>query len=85
LVFAFNFHPTASYADLRIPVPDAVDYRTVLDSDQSRFEGFGRVDAKMIHSRQNVADHGRNQSIQIYLPNRSAEVLAPVQRKARKT
>lgn len=79
LVFAFNFHPTASYADLRIPVPDPADYRTVLDSDESRFEGFGRVDPQVIHLRQDISDHGRNQSIQIYLPNRSAEVLAPVQ------
>ncbi|MFL5509725.1 MAG: alpha amylase C-terminal domain-containing protein, partial [Gemmatimonadaceae bacterium] len=33
LVFAFNFHATNSYTDLRIPVPDAVDYRIVLNTD----------------------------------------------------
>lgn len=78
LVFAFNFHPTASYADLRIPVPDPVDYRTVLDTDEPRFEGFGRVAPQMTHPREDISDHGRAQSIRIYLPNRSAEVFAPV-------
>ena len=29
LVFVFNFHPTQSYPDLRIPVPDPADYRVM--------------------------------------------------------
>ena len=77
LVFAFNFHPTQSYADLRIPVPDPADYKLVLDSDEHRFEGFGRVAAGVNYPWQNVAYEGRNQSVSIYLPSRSAQVLAP--------
>ncbi len=41
LVFVFNFHPTESYTDLRIPVPDPRDYRVVLNTDDKVFEGFG--------------------------------------------
>ena len=77
LVFAFNFHPTHSYADLRIPVPDRSDYQVVLDSDQPAFEGFGRVAEQMSYPWEDVPWDGRQQSIRLYLPNRSAQVLAP--------
>jgi 1,4-alpha-glucan branching enzyme len=77
LVFVFNFHPTESYTDLRIPVPDPASYRIILNSDDERFGGFGRVEANHLYWRQDVPMYGRNQSLQIYLPNRSVQVLAP--------
>ena len=77
LVFAFNFHPTQSYADLRIPVPDAADYRVVLDTDAPEFGGTGRGAAGAIYPQQTVPMYGRSQSLQIYLPSRSAQVLTP--------
>jgi 1,4-alpha-glucan branching enzyme len=80
LVFAFNFHPTDSFADLRIPVPDAPrGYRVVLDSDEARFAGHGRTAGEGAeYALQPVGMYGRAQSVQIYLPSRSAQVLAPV-------
>jgi 1,4-alpha-glucan branching enzyme len=77
LVFAFNFHPTESYPDLRIPVPDPTDYKLILDSDDKAFEGFGRIakDVKYVWDKQPWET--RQQSIRIYLPNRTALVLAP--------
>jgi len=80
LVFAFNFHASQSYDGLRIPVPDACDYRVVLDSDAPRFEGFGRSGEDVRFPLQHVAMYGRAQSVQIYLPSRSALVLAPIGR-----
>lgn len=77
LVFAFNFHPTQSYPDLRIPVPDPTDYRMILDTDEPHFEGFNRVASGMTYPRQNEPYQGRQQSIRLYLPNRTAQVLAP--------
>jgi 1,4-alpha-glucan branching enzyme len=77
LVFAMNFHPTESYPDLRIGVPDPAEYRVVLNSDDARFSGFARVSEKMIYPRESVPMHGREQSVRMYLPNRSAQVLAP--------
>ncbi|MFW6060997.1 MAG: alpha amylase C-terminal domain-containing protein, partial [Phycisphaeraceae bacterium] len=77
LVFAFNWHPTASLSELRIPVPDAVDYRPVLDTDDAAFEGQGRIAKDMHYPWQNVACGDRQQSIQLYLPARTAQVLAP--------
>jgi 1,4-alpha-glucan branching enzyme len=77
LVFAFNFHPTRSYPDLRIPVPDPTDYVLILDTDESRFDGFARVAPGMAYPYEKVPTHQRQQSIRMYLPNRSAQVLAP--------
>ena len=77
LVFVFNFHPTNSYSDFRIPVPDPRDYKPVLDTDEKPFGGPGRVDQNVVHLKQNVPYASRQQSVQIYIPTRSAQVLAP--------
>lgn len=77
LVFAFNFHPEHSVADLRIPVPDSVDYRLVLNTDAPAFAGPARSRSDITYPIQQIPMYGRNQSVQIYLPSRSAQVLAP--------
>jgi 1,4-alpha-glucan branching enzyme len=78
LVFAFNFHPTESYFGLRIPVPDPKNYQVVLNTDAPQFEGFGRVPEHAFYPKQDMPMYGRNQSLQLYLPARSAQVLAPL-------
>jgi 1,4-alpha-glucan branching enzyme len=78
LVFVFNFHPTQSFTGYRIPVPDPVDYKLVLNTDDKRFEGFGLVAENVTYPKQDVAMYGRKQSIQLYIPARTAQVLAPV-------
>lgn len=78
LVFVFNFHPDRSYDGMRIPVPEARDYRPVLDTDAADFEGFGRTRSDVVFPVQKVPMYEREQSIQLYLPQRSALVLAPV-------
>lgn len=77
LVFAYNFHPTASYAGLRLPVPDPADYEVILNTDAAAFSGHGRSADNVRYPLQSVPMYGRSQSIQIYLPSRSAQVLAP--------
>ena len=78
LVFIFNFDPKNSQDGLRVPVPDQSDYRVVLSSDEKQFGGFSRVKAGQTYPWQDVAIHGRRQSIQVYLPARTMQVLAPV-------
>ncbi|MGI4790054.1 MAG: alpha amylase C-terminal domain-containing protein [Janthinobacterium lividum] len=78
LVFAFNFHPTRSYQDLRFPTPDAADYQVILNTDNAQFGGPGRGTPDFVYPSQPVPMYGREQSIQIYLPSRSAQVLAPI-------
>ncbi len=78
LVFAFNFHPSESYFGLRLPIPDPTDYRVILDTDASAFGGFERNRPDVLHHRQDVPMYAWQQSIEIYLPTRSAQVLVPV-------
>jgi len=77
LVFAFNFHVTQSYVGLRIPVPEQTDYRVILDTDAEEFGGHGLLAAPQNYPWQDVPMYGQAQSLQIYLPARSAQVLAP--------
>jgi 1,4-alpha-glucan branching enzyme len=77
LIFAFNFHPTRSSADYRFGVPGTTDYRLVLNTDDFWFGGHGLVDVGQVYPLQRFpADH-RNQSVQVYIPARSAQVLTP--------
>ena len=75
LVFAFNFHPTASVTDWRIPVPEKKDYRLILNTDDTAYGGYGAVEGQH-YPWQDVAMEGHTQSIQLYVPARSAQVLA---------
>lgn len=76
LVFAFNFHPTASVTDWRVPVPQRADYRLILNTDDIAYGGHGIVEG-VHYPWQDVAMEGHRQSIQIYAPARSALVLVP--------
>ena len=74
LVFAFNFHPNASVTDWRIPIPERADYRLILNTDDTAFGGHGAVEG-IHYPWQDVAIEGHAQSIQLYVPARSAQVL----------
>jgi 1,4-alpha-glucan branching enzyme len=78
LVFLLNFHPTQSYTDLRVGVPRGEDYRIILDTDAKELGGFGLVKPGNVYPLQRVPQCGKLQSLQVYLPSRTAQVLAPV-------
>lgn len=78
LVFAFNFHPHQSYTDYRIGVPEAVDFRLILNTDDIWYGGHGEVVTGQAYPQQAVPWDDRRQSIQLYIPARTALVLAPV-------
>ena len=78
LVFVFNFHPTISYRDWRIPVPHAADYRVVLNTDDIGYGGQGHVAADTHYPWQDISMEGQARSIQMYVPARSAQVLSPL-------
>ena len=80
LVFVFNFDPSRSFTGYRIPVPDPADYDVALDTDWQEFEGHGRNAHGIVYPMQRYGMYGREQSIQIYLPARTALALAPVRR-----
>jgi 1,4-alpha-glucan branching enzyme len=76
LVLAFNFHPHESYPDYRVGVPEPGDYRLILSTDDAEFGGHGQVLPDQVYACQTVPWDDRPQSIQIYVPSRTALVLA---------
>ncbi len=79
LVFAINLHPTESRTDWRIGVPSPADYTAVLTTDEPRFGGHGRaVPGNPPRFPWTPGEYDRQpQSVCLYLPARSAVVLAP--------
>ena len=81
LLFVFNFHPTASYADYGILVPPASDWKHLFDTDEPRFGGQGRIQPGVTYAPALVFDANHNelvQQVKLYLPARTAMVLARV-------
>ncbi|KAG9128165.1 alpha-1,4-glucan branching enzyme [Ceratobasidium sp. 392] len=76
LVFVFNFHPTNSYADYRIGVDDAGEYRPVLSSDEKRFLGQDRIDLNGRHHTTPLGWNNRRNWMHIYIPSRTCAVFA---------
>lgn len=70
LLFIFNFHPQNSIFGYKFRVPVKGAYHIILNSDNTEFGGFNRVD--------NTIDYftDEDQSLSIYLPNRTALVVS---------
>jgi 1,4-alpha-glucan branching enzyme len=73
-IFIFNFHPTASYTDYGIPVPEG-RYKYLFSTDELRFGGFGRLDETQSYHSLMVQDDSKQQQIKLYIPSRTAIVL----------
>ena len=78
LVFVFSLNPTESFFGLRVPMPEHADYKVILNTDDAKFGGNGYVQPDMVYPIQTIPMYGKGQSLQLYLPIRSAQVLAPV-------
>ena len=74
LIFVFNFSPTHSYPNALIPVSRGEDHVLLLSTDDETFGGQGRI--APIPYPACVAGH-RGNYLQLYLPARTAVVLAP--------
>ena len=75
-MFAFNFDPERSYSDYGVLVPPGGMYRLVLDSDEERFSGQGRIAPRQEFWTENVVWGDEIvQQIKLYLPARTVLVL----------
>ena len=76
-IFAFNFHPTGSFADYGFSAP-AGTYRLVMSSDEQRFDGFDRLRVGETHVSVHEKSPNGNPSFEdtlyLYLPGRCAMV-----------
>jgi len=76
LLWIFNFNPTQSFTDYRVGVEQAGTYQVVLDTDDSEFGGFGRNAKGTRFFTTDMPWNDRKNFTQVYLPTRSAIVLA---------
>jgi 1,4-alpha-glucan branching enzyme len=72
LLIAFNFHPVRSFPDHAVPAPEGL-WELVLDTDEPRFAGLGRLALRQRYQTINV--DGVTQLL-LYLPARCALVMA---------
>ncbi|OZJ02711.1 1,4-alpha-glucan-branching enzyme [Bifiguratus adelaidae] len=80
LLWIFNFHPQNSFSDYRIGTNMPGEYRIVLNSDNKMFMGHERIDENSSYFSVPGSYHGRDHSIQVYIPTRTALVLVPKER-----
>jgi 1,4-alpha-glucan branching enzyme len=80
LFFFFNFHPDQSLSDYPLEVVPG-EYRWVLDTDEKRFGGQGRIAAGQKYLTTPVVEGNVQRNfIRVYLPARTALVIeGPVQ------
>lgn len=76
LVFVFNFHTNKSFPDYPIGVNDKGDYKVVLSSDDSKYGGQDRIDKNVSYFTRDEGFAGRRHSLSVYIPCRTAIVLA---------
>ncbi|KAK6528629.1 alpha-1,4-glucan branching enzyme [Orbilia ellipsospora] len=76
LVWVFNFHPTESFVDYRIGVDTAGKYKIVINTDSKEYGGLGRVDESVEFFTTPFEWNNRRNYMQVYIPTRTAIVLA---------
>ena len=72
LIFIFNFNTSQSIFDYRFRAPEMGKYNLVLNSDSTKFGGFGRIDESLSYYT------NQNQMLSAYLTNRTVLVLEKV-------
>jgi len=74
LIWAFNFHPTESYVDYRLPVKNAGKYLIALESDAVHYGGHQRINKSIEYFTQPVPYCHFENSFLAYLPSRTVIV-----------
>ncbi|KAG8862277.1 alpha-1,4-glucan branching enzyme [Tulasnella sp. 330] len=77
LLFIYNFHSTKSYTDYRVGVEVPGEYRVALSTDEKQYGGFDLIDVKGKYLTTDFTWNGRKNYLQVYIPARTALVLAP--------
>ena len=75
-LFVFNFHHNKSFPDYKVGVHFPGSYQIILDTDSSQFGGFDRLDHSTEFQTLGEGFAGRENSLLVYIPSRSAFVLA---------
>ena len=71
LLFAFNFNPDQSMANILVPVHQPGEYTVVLSTDDEKFGGWDRIEHMTYPTKKFDGKH----YVELYLPARTAVVL----------
>jgi 1,4-alpha-glucan branching enzyme len=74
LIFLFNFHVSESIPGYEFCVPEAGEYSIILNSDQVKFGGHGRINDQQTYKTKTYPDRPGNW-LSIYFTNRTALIL----------
>jgi len=74
-IFIFNFHPTESYPTFELPVHENASFQVVMDTDEWRFGGQGRIYHDPVYRTQPLPMNRDYLGILIYIPCRTALVM----------
>lgn len=76
LLWIFNFHTFKSFTDYQVGTNMPGKYKVVLNTDSSRFMGFGRVDESCEYFTTKGSWDGRENWLKVYIPCRTCIILA---------
>jgi len=77
LIFVFNFHISESIPGYEFAVPEGGSYRIILNTDNVKFGGLGRIKENMDYLTRYESSTGAN-TMRIYLTNRTALILRKI-------
>jgi 1,4-alpha-glucan branching enzyme len=77
LVLIFNFHPNNSVADYPLDIAPG-EYRLILNTDERRFGGQGRLDTDQRYFTEHSAVDPKVNTLKFYLPCRTALVMEKI-------
>jgi len=76
LIFVFNFHPTNSTPNYPFRLPFSGKFELILNSDDKKFGGFGRIKTQAFYAQYNSEDE--YYYLNIYNVNRTCQVLKKI-------
>lgn len=77
-VWIFNFHPSKSIEGYQFGLDGQGKYKVLFETDHPKYGGFDRIDRAATYKTVEESSHGRDCSIKIYTPSRSAILLKRV-------
>jgi 1,4-alpha-glucan branching enzyme len=77
LIFIFNFHTYRSIFDYKFWVPEKGTYKIILNSDDAKFGGHGRIDTTLQYETTPAQDE-KSGFLSLYLTNRTCLVLKKI-------
>merc|ERR1712137_410740 len=78
LLWCFNFLPTKSYSDYRVPTLRPGKYQIVLNSDEKEFGGHARLDSRTEFFTSPTHLNNIQNSMLVYLPSRCVVIFVKV-------